>query len=393
MPGTSIQQTWTYNPTLDAPPKYRRACRFEAFLPDTLKDLTVRLESSIAGLVSEAESGILELNSRAQPALAPMARLLLRTESIASSKVEGMQLDARELARAEARVEAGGKVSNTAAEILANIDAMELAIEEAASAERFTIHDISAIHARLMRDAAHITQPGSIRTVQNWIGGNSYNPCGADFVPPPPEYLDALLGDLCDAINDDLLPPIVQAALVHAQFETIHPFEDGNGRAGRALIHVVLRRRGLAPSYVPPISVAVAGSKDRYIRGLTTFRYKDVEPWIEYFAAVASQAAQLASRYVAQVEHLVDRWRSMLQQSESAPRADAVAWSLIEMLPACPTISGPVAVARLNRSRGKTYKALQTLEDAGVLIPLTSGKRNKAWEPAGLLDLIAQMEG
>lgn len=393
MPGTSIQQTWTPNPTLDAPPKYRRACRYDAFLPEKLADFVVRLNSSVAGIVSEAETRILELNSRAQPALAPMARLLLRTESIASSKVEGMQLNARELARAEAKVESGGKVGASAAEILANIDAMELAIEESASADKFVVDDINAIHARLMSDAVHVTKPGSIRTVQNWIGGNNYNPCGADFVPPPPEYVEDLLVDLCDAVNDDLLPPIVQAALVHAQFETIHPYEDGNGRTGRALIHVVLRRRGISPSYVPPISVVIARSKDRYINGLTAFRYDTVEPWIEYFAASTSEAALLAARYVAQVEQLVEDWKQQLQQTGSPPRADAVAWSLIEMLPACPTISGPVAVARLGRSRGKTYEALQILADAGILIPLTKGKRNQAWEPARLLDLIAKMEG
>jgi Fic family protein len=270
---------------------------------------------------------------------------------------------------------------------------MEWAIEEAASTDRFSVGDISAIHARLMSDAAHITKPGSIRTVQNWIGGNNYNPCGADFVPPPPEYVGDLLVDLCDAINDDLLPPIMQAALVHAQFETIHPFEDGNGRTGRALIHVVLRRRGISRSYVPPISVVIARSKERYVHGLTTFRYNAVDQWIEYFAASTSEAAMLAARYVAQVEQLVDGWRIQLQQTSSPPRTDAAAWSLIEMLPACPTISGAVAVARLNRSRGKTYEAIQTLEDAGILIPLTQGKRNQSWEPAGLLDLIAQMEG
>ncbi|MEX2283591.1 MAG: Fic family protein [Gemmatimonadota bacterium] len=151
-----------------------------------------------------------------------------------------MQLGARELARAEVRIESGAKVGAAAAEILANIDAMELAIEEAATAERFTVGEIEAIHARLMRDASSHATGGRIRPVQNWIGGNHYNPCGADYVPPPPEVVSELLDDPCVAINDDVLPPIVQAALVHAQFETIHPFEDGNGRTGRALIHVVL---------------------------------------------------------------------------------------------------------------------------------------------------------
>src|SRR5690606_1609012 len=99
--------------------------------------------------------------------------------------------------------------------------------------------------------------------------GNDYNPCGAAFVPPPPEEVPDLLDDLCRAVDEHTLPPLVQAAVVHAQFETIHPFEDGNGRTGRALVQVVLRRRGLSPSFVPPISVVLARHREAYIEGLS----------------------------------------------------------------------------------------------------------------------------
>lgn len=392
MPGKKIRQTWPFNPALDAPPKYRRACHYDAFVPDPFAKLDVRLESSAQGLISDAEARILDLNSRARPALAPLARLLLRTESIASSKVEGMMVGARELARAEARVESGGKVGASALEIIANIDAMELAIEEAAEAGDITVAEIRAIHARLMKHSLHPERAGVIRAGQNWIGGNDYNPCGAEFVPPPREYVDELLTDLCAAINDDMLPPVVQAALVHAQFETIHPFDDGNGRTGRALIHVVLRRRGLATAYVPPISVIIAASRDRYIRGLTLYRGNGVSKWIEYFAASAARAATLASRYVSAVDALVAEWRRILASQPEAPRADAAVWSIIDMLPAFPALTGPVLVAKSARSRARVYEALQILESAGILVPLTGGKRNQAWEPAGLSDLIAQME-
>lgn len=134
-------------------------------------------------------------------------------------------------------------------------------------------------------------------------------------MPPPPEYVAALLTDLCEAINDDLLPPLVQAALVHAQFETIHPFDDGNGRTGRALIHVVLRRRGIAP-----------------------------------------------------------------------------AWAIIDILPAHPMISAPVAAAATGRSKPQIYQGLRELEKAGILEPLSLGKRNRSWEAVGLLDLLARLE-
>ena len=391
MPGRLVHRTWASDPTIYAPPKYRRACRYDAFIPDLIGALPFSLEASIAGLVSEAEHAIRSLNDKARPALAPMARLLLRTESIASSKVEGMQIGARELARAEARVESGQKASTLAIEILSNIDAMVLAVEEPSNAKRFGIGEIIAVHQRLMQRAENRAIAGKIRTRQNWIGGNDYNPCGADFVPPPPEHVTGLLDDLCEAINDDRLPPIVQAGLVHAQFETIHPFDDGNGRTGRALIHVVLRRRRVAPEYLPPVSVVLAAAKERYIEGLTAFRGDDVGAWVEQFAAAASRAAHLARGYVDEVEGLMEDWRSRLSAS-SAPRAGAAAWAIIDVLPAHPMITAPVAVAATGRAKAAVYQAIEQLRAARVLVPLSESRRNQAWEAAGLLDIVASLE-
>ncbi|HEV2642649.1 MAG TPA: Fic family protein, partial [Candidatus Elarobacter sp.] len=328
MPGRWLTQTWQFNPVLDAPPKYRRACHYDAFVPEPLADLALVLPAAVAGVVSDAEAATAHLNDAPDSALAPLARLLLRTESIASSKVEGLQIGVREMARAEVQAEAGMIRSRTALELIDNINAMELAIGQAAEADVFGIDQIVAIHARLMQHAPNAHLAGRIRTQQNWIGGNDYNPCGADFVPPPPSEVSRLLEDLCGAINDDLLPPLVQAALVHAQFETVHPFEDGNGRTGRALVHVVLRRRGLAPRFVPPISVVLASARDRYIAGLTAFRGDQVANWVEYFSAAAARSARLASVYVDAVESLRRHWRAQLAESGRAPRAGAAAWAI-----------------------------------------------------------------
>jgi Fic family protein len=304
-----------------------------------------------------------------------------------------MQVGLRELARAEARVEAGGKAGPTALEILANIDAMELAVNEAAEADRFTAAEIIAVHQRLMKRAPNADRiAGKIRTSQNWIGGNEYNPCGADFVPPPPEEVPGLLDDLCNAINDDLLPPLVQAALVHAQFETIHPFADGNGRAGRALIHVVLRRRKVAPAYLPPISVVLATARHRYIEGLTGFRADGVAEWVVQFATAARRAAKLASAYLEQVQELSAAWRAKLEAQPASPRADAAAWRVIDALPAHPMITAAVAAAATGRSKPQVYEALGQLQAAGVLTPLSEAKRNRSWEAVGLLDLLEGLE-
>ena len=232
---------------------------------------------------------------------------------------------------------------------------------------------------------------GVVRTDQNWIGGNNYNPCGATYVGPPPQEVPRLLEDLCAVINDDILPPVIQAGLVHAQFEVIHPFLDGNGRTGRALIHVVLRRRGLTPMYVPPISVVLAGDKGSYIAGLDAYAQGDVDAWLTTFAAATAQSAGLASSYLARVEALQDQWRAMLRATAN-PRADSVAWALIDVMPAHPMISVPVAVAATGRTKAVVNEALLQLETAGVVTRASQGQRNRAWEATGLLDLLADLE-
>jgi Fic family protein len=392
MPGTWLKQTWRFDPALDAPPGYRRACHYETFVPEPLASLSVALPAMVAGTVSDAEVATHRLNATASATLAPLARLLLRTESIASSKVEGLQIGVREMARAEVQADTGVIRSRTALELIDNINAMELAIGQAAEAEVFGIEEIVAIHSRLLEHAPNARLAGRIRTEQNWIGGNDYNPCGADFVPPPPSEVKRLLADLCDAVNDDLLPPLVQAALVHAQFETIHPFEDGNGRTGRALVHVILRRRCLAPSFVPPVSVILAAAKDRYIAGLTAFRGDQVSAWIEYFAVATARAARLASMYVDAVDGLRGRWRKQLEASGHAPRAGAAAWAIIGVLPAHPVITAPIATVVTGRVKAAIYDGIEQLVAAGVLIPLSTSKRNRSWEASGLLDLIERME-
>jgi Fic family protein len=392
MPGRLLPRIWQHDPTLDAPARHRRACSYEAFVPDELSTLRLQLDARLAGLVSEAEQAIRQLDDEGGPALEPLARLLLRTESIASSRVEGMQVGVRELARAEAKAESGIPPGPTAAEILANIDAMVLAVEEAAEVEEFGVGEILAIHRRLMERAPHRHIAGRLRAGQNWIGGNDYNPCGADFVPPPREEVDRLLADLCAAIADDRLSPLVQAALVHAQFETIHPFDDGNGRTGRALVHVVLRRRQVAPRFIPPISVVFAGAKDRYVAGLTRFRGEGVAEWVEQFAVATMRAARLARVYLSALRALRLQWSMQLRAADRTPRADAAAWAIIDVLPAHPMISAPVAAAVTGRAKSRVYEAIEQLVAAGVLLPLSDGKRNRWWEAAGLLDMIAALE-
>jgi Fic family protein len=393
MGGRFIERVWEADLARDTPAKYRKACKYQAYIPDQLGVLKPEVGLELAGLISDAEARIRALNEMARRALAPLSRLLLRTESIASSKVEGLAAGVREIARAEAKLDSGeGRTSGTAVDVIANIDAMETAIHEGADAHEFGVAEIRKIHERLMVKSSHPHQAGQLRTVQNWIGGNDYNPCGSDFVPPPPEEVAALLDDLCAAINDDILPPVVQAALVHAQFETIHPFEDGNGRTGRALIHVLLKRRGVATHYVPPISVVFARSRDRYISGLNQFRDDNVSGWLEHFAAAAARAANLAERYLHDVGELQTAWRATLEQRYAPLRRDAAAWAIIGILPAYPYLVAPIAAAATGRSKPQIYQALDELVSAGVLQLAGRAGRTQVFEAVGLLDLLIGLE-
>jgi Fic family protein len=178
------------------------------------------------------------------------------------------------LVEAEALLAEGGEAADrVAVEVLGNIATMESAVELADEPRAITLADLLGIHQILMERSPAPEVGGAIRAEQNWIGGSSYNLCGATFVPPPAEHVPELFEDLTAYINGDEHPALVQAAIAHAQFETIHPFADGNGRAGRALIHVILRRRGLAPGFVPPVSLVLATWSDDYITGLTAFRH------------------------------------------------------------------------------------------------------------------------
>ncbi|HUP86050.1 MAG TPA: Fic family protein [Acidimicrobiales bacterium] len=121
-----------------------------------------------------------------------------------------------------------------------------------------TVDGLLEMHEWLLSRTRLREHAGQIRSVQNWIGGSSFDPCSAAFVPPPFEQVEGVLADVCAFVNDDELPAVAQAAIAHSQFETIHPFVDGSGRTGRALIHAVLRRRGVAPRILPPISLVLA---------------------------------------------------------------------------------------------------------------------------------------
>ena len=172
---------------------------------------------------------------------------------------------------------------------------------------------------------------------------------------------------------------MVQAAIAHAQFETIHPFTDGNGRVGRCLIHVILRRRGLAPTFVPPVSVVLATNAKAYVRGLTDFRQGEVAAWYSSFSYACRSAADESERLAVRIAALLDQWRTRA----GSPRKGSAASKLIELLPRQPILSVGTAYAAIGGSAEAVRLALNSLEERGILRQITAGRYARTWAVRG----------
>ena len=378
----------------------RRPCRYAVYLPDRLAGRRFVLNGDVAADVGDAEAALVRLDASAA-ALAgteALARLLLRAESVGSSRIEGLEVSGRRLLRADAARQLGEPPRDvTASEVLGNIDAMVWAVEAVKPAGSITLHALLEAHRRLLAGTRLERHGGRIRTVQNWIGGSGYHPCSADFVPPPPEAVADLLDDLLVFCNDDSLPALAQAAIAHAQFETIHPFVDGNGRTGRVLIHLVLRR-GLGLRILPPVSLVLATWARDYIGGLTGTRHvgppdsaeaqAGANRWIALFASACRRAADDAARFETRVRALQASWVARAGR----PRRDSATRLLIEALPAAPMLTASTAAALLERSFQAAGQAIERLVGAGVLVQVNVGRRNRAFESPELIEAFTALE-
>lgn len=318
--------------------------------------------------------------------LKSLAGPLLRAEALGSSFIEGLRASNKRLALATYEPLAA---DGTARAVLGNVRAMERAIAIGTEGRRFRLDDLLDIHRTLLEGTTEERYAAVVRTDQNWIGRRGTSPADATFVPPPPDRVPTLLDDLVAFVNLDDLPAIAQAAVAHAQFETIHPFGDGNGRAGRCLIHVILRRRGVTPLFVPPVSVVLATHARRYIAGLVDFREGRADDWIGVFADAVTTAAEATKRLWAQIDALL----AELIERAGSPRADSVARKIILGLPAQPVVSADTAAARYVVTPTAARAALNRLQETGVLVPTRVGRRrDREWVSDELFQLLDAFE-
>lgn len=365
----------------------RKPFRYQSFLPDPVGDLDHPLAGRAADAVTTATAAVGALQRvGAGHDLEALAAPLLRAEALGSSVIEGLRASNKRVALAAHEPLTADGVARA---VLGNVRAMERAVEIGSTQRPLRLDDLVEIHHTLLEGTSEERFAGVVRTDQNWIGGRGLSPADASFVPPPEDHVPGLLDDLVGLLNRDDLPAVSQAAIAHAQFETIHPFGDGNGRAGRCLIHVVLRRRGLTPHLVPPISVVLSTNAPRYIAGLTDFRQGHLDDWIGVFADAVTAAAEATGRLSTKIDALLES----LAERAGSPRADSVARKIILGLPAQPVVSAETTASRYDVTATATRAALNRLQETGVLIPTRVGRRrNREWMSDELFQLLDTFE-
>ncbi|MEV5647740.1 Fic family protein [Nocardia sp. NPDC052254] len=304
-----------------------------------------------------------------------MSSILLRTESAASSQIENLTVGARQLALAEL-----GEHSDRNAQIVAaNVRAMEAALE---LGREITADTLLSTHHALLSDSDP-DHAGRWRDQQVWIGGGNVGPHRADFVPPHQDRVVAAMDDLFRFIQRDDLPAVVHAALAHAQFETIHPFTDGNGRTGRALVHAMLGSKGLTRHVTVPISAGLLVDTAAYFDALTSYRAGAVEPILRQFVDATFFAMGNGGRLVERLRAIRAGYREI-----TTARADSAVWPMIDALIAQPIVNSSYLMRTVGISAVAAHRAVDRLVEAGVLREVTRQVRNRVWQADEVIEAL-----
>jgi Fic family protein len=355
---------------------------YRAAVPATIAVTDPRLALALLGAVDEATAELARFDAEAGGDLAPFSALLLRSEAAASSQIENLTASAKAIAAAEL-----GPAKRNASIIVANTRAMQAAL---ALADHLDAQAIIDMHEVLLT-ATHPEWTGHFRDKQVWIGGTTYGPHEAHFVPPHHERVPAAIDDLVAFLARDDLPVLVQAALAHAQFETIHPFPDGNGRVGRALVQALLRAKHVTQTVTVPISAGLLTDRDTYFDALDAYRSGKIDPIVEAFADAAFRAVVNGRELVTDLRSVTAAWRD-----EVHARRDAAAWGLLELLTRQPVVTTTLVQEALNISPPAARGAIEQLVEAGILTQSSGDKRYRQFAAAEVLealDAFAQRAG
>ncbi|GIG23959.1 Fic family protein [Cellulomonas denverensis] len=361
-----------------APRSGRRSeiVEYAASIPPLIADLPLVASADLLAASRAAQIDIAVLERTYAGQIATLEPFLLRTEAIASSRIEEELTTVDQLARAQYGISA----PRTARTVKGAIDGLTLLVDR--STDGVGLDDILAAHRPLMADDAEDRwYAGRLREMQNWIGGSNRSPAGAVHVPPEPGRVPGLMADLVAFMRRTDIDPVLHAAVAHSQFESIHPFTDGNGRVGRSLINGVWRYRGVTTRMAVPVASAIVADREHYFGLVNDYRSGEIEPFALYLAHATIRAAEEAAVSAERLVTLPERWREQVR-----PRGGSAVAALLPMLTSTPIVDAHDVARMTGASPARAYAAIERLVDAEVLRPITQSRRDMAWAAGDVLD-------
>lgn len=345
---------------------------YEAFVPVLISKTKYRPSNATLALAEEVTRSVAVFDDRYGQHVQPFSTLLLRSESVASSQIENLTASARSLGEAELGI--GEKLNATL--VVRNVRAMEAALQ---ASENLSPSAVLEMHRVLMEGTRDSAVVGMWRTQQVWIGTSNVTPVGAVFVPPSHTRIPELMDDVMEYAARSDVPAIVQAAIAHAQFETIHPFIDGNGRTGRSLLHAMLRRRRVASHVTVPVSAGLLTNVNAYHLALTAYRDGDPEPIINLTSEASLLAIENGTHLATDVMGIRESWRTKVKA-----RADSAVWPVLDLLSRQPVVNQD-SLTKLNLDYMRSKRAMDTLAEAGVVIGIDKYKKGRFWRAPEIL--------
>jgi Fic family protein len=347
-------------------------------LPPMISELRATLPPGSHSVLDEGMIAVARLDAEFGDRLASFGRFLIRTEAVSSSKIEFIEASVDDYARAMV----GIKANESATSMVAATDALTEMVQKASESGLITEESVLAAHRTLLKDDAMDGQyAGTYRTVQNWLGGSNHSPRNAVHVPPPPESVPGYMADLFRFVNRDDIHPVVQAAIAHAQFESIHPFTDGNGRIGRALITAIYRRRRLTTTTVTPVASALVADQARYFELLNAYRAGHADPFVLELAAATIVSSREARISATRFEELPGEWRVAVPARDGSA-VDVLLDSLLDT----PVLTSEVAERLVGGPASSVFSAIDRLVEARVVHAITDRKRNRVWVVTAVMD-------
>ncbi len=360
---------------------------YEAFIPDPLPP-EISWKENLVRALSEADRliGNLAREGKKLPNPHLLIRPFVKREAVLSSKIEGTQATLGELLQAEAGAHVE-RSPNDLREVANYVTALEYGIKRLSKLP-LSLRLIRELHEKLMsglKGASHIT-PGEFRRSQNWIGPAGCTLQNASYVPPPPSELMSCLGEWENFLQDRHLPPLVQAALLHYQFEAIHPFLDGNGRVGRLLIILFLIERKIIEAPLLYISAFFEATRREYYERLSAVgQHSDWETWIHYFLNGVTRQSEDALSRAERINQCLATWRTQVSNASSK-----TALLLIDVIAANPFLTVGKAAKDLRVAFTTVQRAIDKLEQLSIVEQVGDAKRGRVWCAKSIFKILEE---